>query len=152
MMRVQKADRRPEGHRAGGARDINSPISHAQGKSFDNFLNDSQYKSMKEKLAFLMEDIKKQGKKLADRVTLEDLLVYKKMIAQFLDMSVGKMLELRKDDYLDRAGRHHIYALVRKVDRNIEALTKEVLSSQKDQLTILSYIDDIRGLLMDMLL
>mgnify|MGYP000995975589 CR=1 FL=1 len=144
-MRIQKADSRPKGHSARGARGVNSPVGSAQGKSFDNFLNDNQYRSMKENLTFLMEDIKKQGQKLADRVTLEDLMLYKKMISQFLDISVRQMLEFRKDDYLDRSGRHHIYALVRKVDNSLDSLTKEVLSSQKDQLTILSYIDDIRG-------
>lgn len=103
-------------------------------------------------MAFLMEDIKKQGRKLADRTTLEDLMQYKRMISQFMDISVRKMLKFRKDDYLDRNGRHHIYALVQKVDNRLAALTQEVLSSQKDQLTILSYIDDIRGLLMDMMI
>lgn len=151
-MKVEKAGRSPEGHRTGGAKGINGPIGQAQTKSFDSFLNDNQYKSMKEKLAFIMEDIKEQGQKLTDRVTLENLILYKKMISQFLDISVTKMLEFRKDDYLDRRGSHHIYALVQKVDTNLEALTKEVLSSQQDQITILSYIDDIRGLLMDMML
>ena len=151
-MKVQKAGSRPEGHRAGGARGANGPIGQAQSRSFDSFLNDNQYRSMKEKMAFLMEDIRKQGQRLADRVTLEDLMLYKKMVSQFLNISVRKMLEFRKDDYLDRSGRHHIYALVQKVDSDLDALTQEVLSSQKDQLTILSYIDDIRGLLMDMML
>ncbi len=151
-MKVQKAGSRPESHRAGGANFANSPIGHAQTKSFDSFLNDNQYRNMKEKLESLMEHINEQGQRLADRVTLQDLMLYKRMIAQFLDISVRGMLEFRKDDYWDRSGRHHIYALVKKVDSNLEALTKEVLSSQKDHLIILSYIDDIRGLLMDMLL
>ncbi|MFY9176519.1 MAG: YaaR family protein [Caldicoprobacterales bacterium] len=151
-MRIQKADSRPKGHSAGGARGVNSPVDTAQGKSFDSFLHDNQYRSMKEKLSLLMDDIKKQGQKLADRLTLEDLMVYKKMIAQFLDISLRQMLEFKKDDYLDYSGRHHIYALVKKVDQNLDALTKEVLSSQKDQIKILSFIDDIRGLLLDMML
>lgn len=151
-MRVQKAGSGPEGRRAGGVRDANSPIGHAKGKSFDSFLNDNQSKSAEEKLAFLMEDINKQGEKLASRTTLEDLILYKKMIAQFLDISVNRMLKFRKDDYLDRGGRHHVYALVKKVDKSLDALTQEVLDSQRDQLAILSYIDDIRGLLMDIML
>ncbi len=151
-MRIQKADSRPKGHGAGGARGINSPVNTAQGKSFDSFLHDNQYRSLKEKLALLMDNIKEQGQKLADRVTLEDLMLYKKMIAQFLDISVRQMLQFNKDNYLDRSGRHHIYALVKKVDENLEALTKEVLSSQTDHIKILSYIDDIRGLLLDMML
>lgn len=151
-MRIQNADSRLKGHGAGGARGVNSPVNTAQGKSFDSFLHDNQYKAMKEKLAVLMDNIKEQGQKLADRVTLEDLMLYKKMIAQFLDISVRQMLQFKKDDYLDIRGRHHIYALVKKVDENLDALTREVLSTQKDQIKILSYIDDIRGLLLDMML
>ncbi len=151
-MRVQNAGRRPEGHRAGGLRNVDSAVSHTQGKSFDSFLKDNQYKSMKEKLAFMIEDIKKQGEKLANKPTLEDLMLYKDMITRFLDISVGKMLQYKKNDYLDGRGRHQIYALVKKVDESLDTLTQEVLTSQRDQLIILSCIDDIRGLLMDMMM
>ena len=106
-MKVQKPGSRPESLRAGGARSASGPIVNTEGKSFDSFLNDNQYKSMKEKLAFLIEDIKKQGQKLADRRTLEDLIQYKKMVSRFLDISVKTMLQFKKDDYLDRGGRHH---------------------------------------------
>ncbi|HZJ83903.1 MAG TPA: YaaR family protein [Clostridia bacterium] len=149
-MRIQKSGNRPEGPSAGRARGASGPVGSADGKSFDSFLQDNKHRSMKEKLAFMLEDIKKQGETLGNRMNLEGLMAYKKSIAEFLDVSTRHMLELKKEDYLDHHGRHHIYALVRRIDSNLERLTQEMVRSQKDQLTILSYIDDIRGLLMDM--
>ena len=152
-MRVENLGSRPdEGHRAGGARGAMWQVPGPHAKSFDSFLNDSQYRSMNEELASMMEDIKRQGERLAKRTNLGELLRYKRMISQFLDISVNKMLKLKRKDYIDGSGRHHIYAVVQKVDQNLEALTQEVLSSQRDQLVVLSYIDDIRGLLMDLIL
>jgi uncharacterized protein YaaR (DUF327 family) len=152
-MRVENLGSRPdEGHRAGEARGAMGPVPGPHAKSFDSFLNDSQYRSMNEELASMMEDIKRQGERLAKRTNLGELLRYKRMISQFLDISVNKMLKLKRKDYIDGSGRHHIYAVVQKVDQNLEALTQEVLSSQRDQLVVLSYIDDIRGLLMDLIL
>ncbi|HZJ57348.1 MAG TPA: YaaR family protein [Clostridia bacterium] len=152
-MRIEKTGNRPEeGHRAGGAKGAGGPIPGSHAKSFDSFLNDSQYKSMNEELILMAEDIKKQGQRLANRTNLGELLRYKKMVAQFLDISVRKMLEFRRKDYLDGSGKHHIYALVQKVDQNLEVLTREILDSQRDQLVVLNCIDDIRGLLMDLIL
>lgn len=152
-MRVQKTGGQSDGPKARGAKNIGKGfIEGSQAKSFDSFLSENQHKSMDEELFSLMEDIKKQGSGLANKINLQELLIYKRMVAQFLDTSVKRMLRFYKDDYLDGQGKHYVYALVQKVDHNLEALTKEVLGSQKDQLRILSYIDDIRGLLMDLAL
>jgi uncharacterized protein YaaR (DUF327 family) len=85
-------------------------------------------------------------------MNLEELLRYKKLVAQFLDKAVHEMFQLNKKSEWDRRGRHNIYALVRKVNEELEKLTEEVIASQKDQLFVLSCVDDIRGLLMDLML
>ena len=78
-MRVENLGSRPdEGHRAGGARGAMGPVPGPHAKSFDSFLNDSQYRSMNEELASMMEDIKRQGERLAKRTNLGELLRYKK--------------------------------------------------------------------------
>lgn len=149
-MKVQKSNNRPEQSLSTrGATGASGSITSAEGKTFDSFLQENKDRHMKEQLALMLEDIQRQGRILGESMSLKKLMIYKKSIAKFLDLSTKEMLEFRKEDYVDQHGRHNIYALVRRVDDNLESLTQELMSSQRDQLTILGYIDDIRGLLMD---
>ena len=97
-----------------------------------------------------MADIKEQGERLAKRLNLQELLRYKKLVAQFLNKVVNEMFQLKKNSSWDYRGRHNIYALVKKVNDRLEELTEEIINSQKDQLFVLSCVDDIRGLLLDL--
>ena len=53
---------------------------------------------------------------------------------------------------MDRRGRHRIYSTVKKINKNLEELTQEILKSEKDHLKILAKIEDIRGLILDIFL
>ena len=52
-------------------------------------------------------------------------------------------------NFLDRRGRHRVYGIVRLVDKNLDDLAGELVKDEKDHLAIISKIDDIRGLLLD---
>lgn len=149
-MRIEKAGSRPGSLSAERAKGLGSPLHGATNKSFDDFLQDSRYRTLEEELSYLMKDIKEQGERLVKRMNLHELLRYKKLVAQFLDKVVREMFQLKKSSSWDYYGRHNIYALVKKVNDKLEELTEEIINSQKDQLFILSCVDDIRGLLMDL--
>jgi len=151
-MRIEKAGNKSGSLSPERAKGLDSPLHGMSGKTFDDFLQDSRYRTAQEELKYLMNDIEEQGKRLAKRMNLEELLRYKKLVAQFLDKAVHEMFQLNKKSEWDRRGRHNIYALVRKVNEELEKLTEEVIASQKDQLFVLSCVDDIRGLLMDLML
>ena len=50
---------------------------------------------------------------------------------------------------MDRRGRHRVYGIVKLVDKNLDDLAGELVKDEKDHLTILSKIGEIRGLLLD---
>jgi hypothetical protein len=50
---------------------------------------------------------------------------------------------------LDRRGRHRVYGIIRLVDEKLDELAKELVSEEKDTIHILSMVDEIRGLLLD---
>jgi len=52
---------------------------------------------------------------------------------------------------LDRRGRHRVYGIIRLVDENLDELAKELMKDEKDNLSILGKIGEIRGLLLDIL-
>ncbi|AFS77193.1 hypothetical protein Curi_c01130 [Gottschalkia acidurici 9a] len=118
-------------------------------KKFSKELAHLDELTVKEKLEYLLTKIDKQSEKLSAKVDIKELIVYKKLISEFLQESVSSMAKFTKDSFLDRRGRHRVHSLVKKVDSELEALTKDVLSKESDNINILKKMQDIRGLIVD---
>jgi len=71
---------------------------------------------------------------------------------EFLDEAVRGSSRFSKESFLDRRGRHRVFATIKIVNEKLEELTREVLSSERDHLAILGKIEDIRGLILDLVL
>lgn len=97
----------------------------------------------------LADAIFEQGEKLGKKVDIRELKKYKQLISAFLEEAVGASCKFSKDSFLDRRGRYRVYATIKKINDEVAELTKEVLSSEKDNIKILQKLDDIRGLIMD---
>ncbi|HHV99726.1 MAG TPA: YaaR family protein [Clostridiaceae bacterium] len=100
----------------------------------------------------LADSIARQGEKLGKNIDIMELMVYKKLISEFLGEVVSDSYRFFKRSFLDRRGRHRVYAIIKKINEELDLLTKEVLSEQKDNIRILQRLDDIRGLIMDILM
>ncbi len=100
----------------------------------------------------LADSIAKQGEKLGKNINIMELMVYKRLISEFLAEVVSDSYRFFKRSFLDRRGRHRVYAVIKKINEELDQLTKEVLSEQKDNIRILQRLDDIRGLIMDILM
>jgi len=104
------------------------------------------------RLQELKEKIDEQGSQLYDRVDVKEYEKYRKLIREFIDEVVSNGYTfLREDAYASR-GRHRYIATIKIVDEKLDELGKEVMREQADKIEILSKIDDIRGLLLDMMI
>ena len=54
-----------------------------------------------------------------------------------------------RENFLDRRGRHRVYGIIRQVDDELDALAKELVKDEKDNIGILAKIGQIQGLLLD---
>jgi len=120
--------------------------------SFRAHLNRAENDTRESKLNELMECIIEQGKILARKADIKELRKYRKYVSQFLSEALAASHEFTKQNILDRRGRSRVYAIIRKVDAELDQLTKEILSSEKDNLKIAGLLDTIKGLILDMLL
>ncbi|MBB6216404.1 hypothetical protein HNQ80_002504 [Anaerosolibacter carboniphilus] len=120
------------------------------GSSFDVRLKQLKGSNVTEKLTSLLSDIDQQADKFNDKLYLGDLLQYKKLVQNFMDVAVRNTYQFSKDSFLDRRGRHRVFSIVKEVNSELESLTKEFLKNEKDNIRILKKVDDIRGLLVDM--
>ena len=106
-------------------------------------------KDLQEKLNSMMEEITAQGDKISKHMDINDMKKYRELVKGFLNEVVSRSHEFSRENFLDRRGRHRVYGIVRLVDKNLDDLAGELVKDEKDHLAIISKIDDIRGLLLD---
>lgn len=107
--------------------------------------------ALAERLSGLLTDIEKEGKKIAKHMDVRDMKYYRSLIQEFMNEIVSRSHKFSRENFLDRRGRHRVYGMIKLVDENLDLLAAELLKSEKDHLFILSKIDEIRGLLLDIL-
>ncbi|NLK22062.1 MAG: YaaR family protein [Epulopiscium sp.] len=106
---------------------------------------------LQHKLGKMIDDITIQGKKLADHMDVKDLKKYKIMVSEFMNEVVSRSHQFSRENFLDKRGRHRVYGIVKKVNENLDELAQELITKEKDHLRILSKVDEIRGLLLDIM-
>ncbi len=106
-------------------------------------------KDLQEKLNSMMKQITVQGDKISKHMDIKDMKKYRELVKGFLNEVVSRSHEFSRENFLDRRGRHRVYGIVRLVDKNLDDLAGELVKDEKDHLAIISKIDDIRGLLLD---
>lgn len=102
-----------------------------------------------ERLNQLISDITVQGKKLADHMDVRDMKQYRSLVTDFMNEVVSRSHKFSRENFLDKRGRHRVYGIVKLVNKDLDDLAQELIKKEKDHLTILSKVDEIRGLLLD---
>lgn len=100
-------------------------------------------------LSTMMEEITQQGNRLSKRMDVKDLQEYRKLIREFMNEIAAHSHEFSRENFLDRKGRHRVYGIVKKINHTLDELAEELLNEEKDRISILSKIDEIRGLILD---
>ena len=98
-----------------------------------------------------MEEITGQGEKIKKRRDITDMRKYRSLIKDFMNEIVNRSHKFSRENFLDRRGRHRVYGMIRLVDEKLDALAEELLKDEQDALLIMGSIDEIRGLLLDIL-
>jgi uncharacterized protein YaaR (DUF327 family) len=106
-------------------------------------------KEVAEKLTSLMKTINEQGERIAKHMDIKDMRKYRASIKEFMNEVVSNSYEFSRENFLDRRGRHRVYGIIKQVDKTLDELADELMKEEKDHVEILSKVDDIRGLLLD---
>ena len=118
---------------------------------FKRTLTDLTQEAYIERLTEMKSKIEDQGKRLTERVDVNEYEKYRKLIREFIDEIVSNGYTFIKEDAYAARGKHRYIATVKIIDNKLDELGKEVMSDQADIIEILSKIDDIRGLLLDLM-
>lgn len=104
---------------------------------------------LQQRLMGMMEEITMQGDRLKKKMDIRDMKHYRALIKGFMNEVVNRSHEFSRENFLDRRGRHRVYGIIRRVDAALDELAQELVKEEKDALSILGRIDEIRGLLLD---
>ena len=103
------------------------------------------------KVDAMLKDITFQGNRLAEHMDIRDMKHYRGLIKDFLNEVVYRSHKFSRENFLDRRGRHRVYGIIRLIDSNLDELAEELVADEKDHLSILARIGEIKGLLLDIL-
>ncbi|NLX63622.1 MAG: YaaR family protein [Clostridiaceae bacterium] len=144
-------DRKPQNITGRIDRDIKK-VNDKNETLFSSHMDRQFSESRDEELKKKALEIEKQGKRLASHIDISELKAYKKLVMEFLSEAVRGSARFSKDSFLDRRGRHRVFATIKIINEKLDELTREVLKSEKNNLAILGRIEDIRGLILDLIL
>lgn len=150
-MKINEAPKNPTAISAMMGRDERM-VRADRDASFSASLKKMENVNYQERIKVLVDKIQDQGKKLEKKADIRDLKIYKQLISEFLDEAVSNSHLFNKRNFLDRRGRHRVYAVIKKINEELIELTNEVLKAESDNIKILQKLDDIRGLIMDLFL
>ena len=103
------------------------------------------------RLQVMMEEITMQGKKLGKHMDVRDMKHYRKLIKECMNEIVNRSHKFSRENFLDRRGRHRVYGMIKRVDEVLDELAGELIKDEKDAIAILDKVDEIRGLLLDII-
>ncbi len=106
---------------------------------------------LQERLSLMYQDITMQGNKITKHMDVADMKRYRALIKDFLNEIVNRSHKFSRENFLDRKGRHRVYGIIRRVDETLDELAQELMKDEKDHLSILARVGEIRGLLLDIL-
>ena len=128
-----------------------APVPEADGSFKYTLVSHIQEQELKAVLNGMLEEITTHGKRLAKRMDLKDMKHYRELIKEFMNEIVNRSHKFSRENFLDKKGRHRVYTMIKLVDKNLDELAAELIKDEKDHLAILNKIDEIRGLLLDIL-
>ena len=106
-------------------------------------------KDLQSRLTLLMEEITQQGNRISKKMDVRDMRKYRSLIKSFMNEVVTRSHQFSRENFLDKKGRHRVYGIIRQVDAKLDELAQELVKDEKDHISILNKIGEIRGLLLD---
>ena len=118
-----------------------------ENNKFSDSLNFVKQSSSLEDIKRNLESVKKAGERLVLTQNYGDISRYKNAIKEYLKSVVDNMYSLDKNSSF---WEHQYYKNVKIVDDKLEDMTSNLLSEEKENIDIVTTVDMIQGLLIDM--
>ncbi|PKK92090.1 MAG: hypothetical protein CVV64_01340 [Candidatus Wallbacteria bacterium HGW-Wallbacteria-1] len=136
------------GGRAGGSGKAASG-DRAEAASFTTALSGSRERLRTMRIESLIAEVDRWGSRLRKSPSAENVREYRERVRDFMSkvLDEGLALDTQSANHGDK---QKVYVRVEKVNRKLVELTDELLGGQAETLGALDTVDEIRGLLLDL--
>ncbi|MDR2553354.1 MAG: YaaR family protein [Treponema sp.] len=104
-----------------------------------------------ESIHALLEEVHNAGDSLSKRPFPPEIKAYREAVRSFIQYVVEHSFDTRKETSGANVLKQKIHTLVEVVDKKLEEMASAVLRGQTGQLEILARLDEIKGLLVDLM-
>lgn len=119
--------------------------------SFEQELGQHREAFTQQKMREILAQIDKLSESLNRNINLNDLMLYKKLVKNFLQEASSEAYQLSKKRGRNRSGRT-VLVTVKTIDNEIDDLINEFRSNKTEPMEILATLDKIRGMLIDLMI
>ncbi len=99
----------------------------------------------------LLDEVNESGERLHESQSLENIKGFREAVRRFLSYVMKRALEVTEHVSGSNILKRKKFTLVDVIDRKLESLAGAVLAGQADQMEILRRIDEIKGLIVDLM-
>ena len=123
-----------------------------QGFSFSRHMMNFSQAQYQKYIEDLKDRVFQQGDIIKKKADIGEYIQYRKLIAELLEVVASNAYACTKDSTFDAKGRRQVFLLIKKVNSRLDEMARQILSEQSDNIRLLEMVDEIRGLLVDVLL
>jgi len=160
-----KDEKKTKGIRRGEKSDFSRLINELRGKTADELGPLTNLPVSDDSVNMLMEEVRSTGDDLKSRPFPEEIMRYKQAVRNFLNYVVKNSYSVDHEEgipnklkpgFIGRrstpeAQRGKPYTKIQVIDKKLEDLAAMLLTSQIRQIELISRLEEIRGLLVDLL-
>jgi len=160
-----KEEKKTKGLRRGGKTEFSELFDNLRGKTADELGPLRNLPASEEAVNSLMDEVRDAGDRLKSRPFGEEILRYKQAVRNFINYVVQNCYSKEYDDGIlnklkpsfkgkrstPEATERTQYVKIQVIDKKLEDLAAMLLSSQGRQMELVSRLEEIKGLLIDLL-
>jgi uncharacterized protein YaaR (DUF327 family) len=102
-------------------------------------------------LELLLDEVHETGDRLKENPTVDLVQAYKKAVRDFIHYVVERSYSVEQRSSGRNVLKRKVYYRVAVIDESLERLAAEILRNQRDKLEILRRVDEINGMIVDLL-
>lgn len=107
---------------------------------------------LRSEISLFIIDVEEKGKKLLASKKRKEFEDYKNAVKKFMDKMVSTTFKVEEKQSRQKDGKFVVYLMTQRVDTALENLGQMLLAGQQDSMRIITVLDEIRGILMDLYL
>ena len=126
-------------------------VKKSTASSFEQELAQQRDAESQYRMQEILKEIDRLNDKLNRSLNVNDLMLYKKLVKQFLREATTRAYAVKQERGRNRRGRSLLISIAT-IDSEIEKLIEDFVRERKEPVDVLITLDKIRGMLVDLII